>query len=51
MAENLYSPNQQVMTPEGKENFDRIFKKPTFEEEINKQVENVRRRQNRWKDK
>ena len=27
MAENLFSPGQRIMTKEGKDNFDRIFKK------------------------
>lgn len=26
MAENLYSPKQKVLTNEGKDNFDRIFR-------------------------
>ena len=27
MSENLFSPGQRIMTKEGKDNFDRIFKK------------------------
>ena len=29
MKENLFSKGQKVLTEEGKDNWDRIFKKPT----------------------
>ena len=48
MSENLYSSGQKVLSPEGRERWDVIFREKTQDEKFNMAAETHKRKTGRW---